>query len=270
MTIQEVIDAILDYHPELILGKHKTETVDTFKSGNPSDECSGIVTTCAPSIDVIRKTAELGYNLIVCHEPAYYSHLDPTDWLEDDEVYLEKSRLLNENNIAIWRDHDHMHLHRPDLIFHGIMKVLGWEEYLTGDPQKPLRFTIPKTTVKELCGFFKEKLGLNGVRVIGNVEAEVSKIGFCEHVRGSQLDDNAIKMMMEDDLLIPLELVDWSVANYANDAGQLGKNKAILHVGHFNFEEVGMEYAAEWISSLVKDAVSVKFIRSGDLYKYVT
>ena len=65
MTIQQVIDAILAYHPGLSQDK---PTCDGFKCGNPSDECRGIVTTCAASMKVIRKAIELGANLILVHE----------------------------------------------------------------------------------------------------------------------------------------------------------------------------------------------------------
>ena len=111
MTIQQVIDAILNYHPELSQDK---PTCDGFKCGNPSDECRGIVTTCAASMEVIRKAIELGANLILVHEPTFYTHMDPVDWLAGDPVYEQKRGLLDEHGIAVWRDHDHIHAHRPD------------------------------------------------------------------------------------------------------------------------------------------------------------
>ena len=84
MTIQQVIDAILNYHPGLSQDK---PTCDGFKCGNPSDECRGIVTTCAASMAVIRKAIELGANLILVHEPTFYTHMDPVDWLAGEDVY---------------------------------------------------------------------------------------------------------------------------------------------------------------------------------------
>ena len=76
-------------------------------------------------------------------------------------------------------------------------------------------------------------------------------------------------MLKDINLLIPLELIDWSVASYARDAGQLGLNKTIFQIGHFNFEELGMKYAVEWIKPLVADDIPIKFVRSGDIYNYI-
>jgi putative NIF3 family GTP cyclohydrolase 1 type 2 len=266
MTIQQVIDAILSYHPKI----ERPETCDGFKCGNPSDECRGIVTTCMPTVEVIRKTAELGYNLIICHEPSFYSHMDKTDWLEGKVgVYDEKLKLLNDNGIAIWRDHDHIHAHKPDGIFYGVMKELGWDEYLTEDPDRPRYFKLPKTTVRELARFLKEKLQLNAVRVIGNVDAEITTVAFGGHVYPPVPEQNATNLLNTVDVLIPGELIDWTVTSYARDAVQLGKNKAILHIGHFNSEELGMKYAATWIMKLIDPSIPVEFVRSGDPYQYV-
>ena len=44
------------------------------------------------------------------------------------------------------------------------------------------------------------------------------------------------------DLIIPGETVDWTICEYVWDANGLGKPKALLNVGHFNWEDPGMEY----------------------------
>jgi putative NIF3 family GTP cyclohydrolase 1 type 2 len=266
MTIQQVVDAILAYHPQI----DRPETCDGFKCGNPLDECKGIVTTCMASVDVIRKTAELGYNLIVCHEPTFYTHMDRTSWLEgNNEVYDEKRRLIDKHGIAIWRDHDHIHAHKPDGIFLGVMKELGWEEFLVDDPDRPRLFKLPKTTVRKLAGFLRKKMELNGVRVIGSIDAEVSTVAFGGHAYPTVPEQNATNLLNTVDVLIPGELIDWTVTSYARDAAQLGKHKAILHVGHFSMEELGMKYAVNWIKELIDPDIPVQFVRSGDPYNYL-
>jgi putative NIF3 family GTP cyclohydrolase 1 type 2 len=270
MKIQEVVDRILAYHPQIA---DRSDGCDGFKSGNPQDECTGIVTSVAPSVEVIRKTAELGANLLIVHEPAFYTHLDKTDWLENNEVYLEKRELLNKHGIAIFRDHDHIHAHKPDGIAEGVMRELGWQDYLTEgkDPSKPRFFTLPKTTVRELALFLKDKIGLNGVRVIGNIDAEVSTVAFAGHIYLPLPEERATILANDEDIdvLIPGELIDWTTASYMRDAGQLGKHKAILHLGHMNMEELGMKWAVQWIGELTCHQVPVTFVRSADMYQYV-
>ena len=81
MKIKEVTDKILAYHPKV--SEDHPHPCDGFKCGNDEDECTGIITSVAPSVDVIRKTAELGANLLIVHEPAFYTQL----W---EEVYQWK------------------------------------------------------------------------------------------------------------------------------------------------------------------------------------
>jgi hypothetical protein len=63
----------------------------------------------------------VGANLIIAHEPVFYSHLDQTDWLRRDTVYNAKRRLLDEHHIVVWRFHDYWHMHQPDGILTGVL-----------------------------------------------------------------------------------------------------------------------------------------------------
>src|SRR5689334_5114758 len=65
LTIAQVIDQI----KKSINFNSSSGTVDTVKSGNPGQAVSGIVTTMFATVDVIRKAASLGANLIIAHEP---------------------------------------------------------------------------------------------------------------------------------------------------------------------------------------------------------
>ena len=49
----------------------------------------------------------------------------------------------------------------------------------------------------------------------------------------------------------------------------MGKNKAIISLGHINSEELGMKYAAVWVKELVGDEVTVQYVNSADVYQYV-
>ena len=70
MLIQTVIDHIKEYHKGVFEGKQIDEqtTRDKVLYGNPHQECTGIITTCWASVDVIREAAKRGANLIIAHE----------------------------------------------------------------------------------------------------------------------------------------------------------------------------------------------------------
>lgn len=267
MTIQQVIDAILAYHPAL---KGEKPTCDGFKCGNPEDECTGIVTTCAASMAVIRKAIELKANLILVHEPTFYTHMDPVDWLQGDPVYEEKRALLDAHGIAIWRDHDHIHTHKPDGIFTGVLTELGWMEYTTGE-RFDTRIHLPEpVTVRELGEFLKEKMGLNGLRYVGNPDALVQNIAFGSHMSFGP-EQQATRQLMDPDVdvVIPGEVIDWTAMSYARDAAQQGRNKAILNVGHISWEELGMKWMVKWLRPLVGEEMPITYVQSADLYNFL-
>src|ERR1700761_5070138 len=66
------------------------KTVDTFKAGNPDTPVKGICTTVMATMDVLKKSAAAGKNLIITHEPTFWNHLDATKGFESDPVYIAK------------------------------------------------------------------------------------------------------------------------------------------------------------------------------------
>lgn len=265
MKIQEVIDRILAYHPQLPQGQ---ETCDGFKSGNPQTQCTGIVTSVQASIDVIRKTAEQGANLLIVHEPTFYTHMDPIDWLEGDSVYEAKKTLLDQTGIAIWRDHDHIHAHKPDGIMTGFAAEMGWTKYMEKDKGFRSSFLLPQTTARQIALEMKQKLGLNAVRFIGNGDLPVSRVAMVGHIIGQQEEVTKRIRLENIDVAIALESLDWTTNSYIRDAGQLGMAKAMILGGHMNTEELGMKWAVNWIHELVPE-LPIHFIASADLYQYV-
>ena len=183
MKIREVVDRILAYHPHL----EGYKGCDDYKCGDPDQECTGIVTALTPNVSVIRRSIELGANLIVVHEPTFHTS-DDDGWSEDFEnsVLEEKLKLLNEHGIVIWRDHDHMHAHQPDSIFTGVLKYLGWEENVEVDTDTGMFahyiVKIPEMSVKELADYLIDRIGLNGARIVGDPEKKVTRVALVGHL----------------------------------------------------------------------------------------
>lgn len=161
MKNSDVINKILKYHPQF---PGNYAGCDGYKFGDPNAECNGIATALVPTVDVIRRTGELGCNLLVVHEPIFYSTEDYPDWRAGgkNSVYEEKKALLDKYGITVWRDHDHMHAHNPDSIFTGVIKYLGWENYYIPSEKSSIKvpmgylFELPETTVKELGQYLED------------------------------------------------------------------------------------------------------------------
>jgi putative NIF3 family GTP cyclohydrolase 1 type 2 len=283
MKIKEVIDRILDYHPRF---PDSYDGCDSYKCGDPEAECTGIVTALTPTINVIRKAIELHANLIVVHEPTFYTSADKNGWFEDyrNEVYEEKRELLDEHGIVVWRDHDHMHAHQPDAIFTGVLKYMGWLEHSRVDTDTGsyahFLVDVEETTVKDVAKELIEKIGLNGVRIVGDPDCPVRKIALVGHLfpgdyhkkdgRTGEYSVSIIETLEKEvDLIIPGEVIDWTVLSYIRDAKQLGKKKAAICIGHFNWEELGMRYMKDWLTGLVEEKVNVTYVPSEDMYDFI-
>ncbi len=285
MKKQEVIDRILAYHPQL----PDYRGCDDWKAGDRDSQCTGVATALSPTMNVIRRTAELGANLIVVHEPTFYTSLDEPGWFEDfpNQVYEEKQRLLEEHGISVWRDHDHMHAHDPDGIFTGVLKYMGWAENARAEASDASPFShflvdIPETTVEELCRSIKETLGLNGLRYVGDPAARVKSLALVGHLypmggralrRDGKPKEYSVQIIdtleRKADVILPGEVIDWTVLSYVRDAAQQGRAKAVINMGHFNWEELGMRYAQEWLSRLLEERLPVTYVPSGDMYRYI-
>ena len=186
MKISDVIGKVLDYHPKF---PDDYAGCDGYKSGNPDAECTGVVCALVPTVEVIKKTAELGCNLLYVHEPSFYCSPDYPDWRAgfENRVYEEKKALLDEAGIAIWRDHDHAHAHNPDSIFTGVIKYLGWEKYQAGETVIPNTFAsrffeFEDMTVEKMNEMLKDRLSLNGIRYIGRPEDKIRKVALVGHL----------------------------------------------------------------------------------------
>lgn len=265
MNVKDVI--------EIIIAECKIDrlenTVDKLIVGDWDAEVTGIITTFMATIDVIEDAIARGANLIISHEPIYFTHQDHTDWLTADPVYLRKQKLIEDNHINIWRFHDYMHRMHPDLIFAGLNKELGWESYEL--PEKAC-YVVPKTTVEELALFLKKKLEVITVQIVGDPTMQVERVGML--VGGMSMGIGSGNLPMELmrnenlDVIVCGEILEWTLCAYVRDADQLGLDKALIIIGHNRSEEIGMKHLQSWLEPLLPD-VPIQFSESGEPFTYV-
>jgi putative NIF3 family GTP cyclohydrolase 1 type 2 len=282
MKAKEIVSAVAGWSKVDTLPER---TCDIYISGGPDSEVTGVVTTFMATVDVIRKAIALGCNMIITHEPTYFNGWDETDWLEGDPVYLEKKRLIDENNIVIWRCHDRMHMMASDGIYAGLLKELAWEKYARGshksDTPAPIAdfqsafhdyYDIPETTLRSLASYFKSRLGMDVVRVIGDPDMACSRVGIL--VGGGSLGLGVEEMPMQVmraksiDVMVCGEVTEWTLCAYANDAHMLGMKKALLIIGHERSEEWGMKYMAECLQPLLP-SLPVAFVDAKEPFVYL-
>jgi putative NIF3 family GTP cyclohydrolase 1 type 2 len=237
-------------------------TVDVFKTGDPQTNVTGIVTCMFTTMDVLKKAVEINCNLIITHEPLFYNHLDETAQLAKDPVFLEKKKYIDDHKLIIWRFHDYIHSMKPDGINVGMAGKLGWEKYVQGDEMN--KFILPETTLKELIAYLKNIFPGASFNVVGDLSMKVSRVFFAAGAPGSSthirlLEDKNI------DVVIGGEAQQWETYEYTRDAVSQGKKKAVIFLGHIPSEDAGMEWAAQWLRTFIKD-IPVGYVDCGPSY----
>lgn len=270
LKVQDIIDKIL---LDMCGGVKFEQTCDIIAAGSPDNLVTGIVTTFMATYDVIREAVRLGANFIITHEPTWFTGMDSTDWCREDSVYLAKRRYLEEHGITVWRLHDHMHMGSDtDYIYKGLLDELDWHQYLRPDEESPWVYEIPETTVAGLAEFFKKKLDMKTVQIIGDPEMKVKRAGIL--VGGGSLGLGVEQMPMQVmernhlDLLIVGDITEWTVCAYINDASQMGLNRAMLTLGHERSEEAGMKHLAPWLAERFPE-ITITFVDAKEPFRYL-
>ena len=281
MTVRELTDAIIQKTGAPRLPEE--HTCDRLISGSWDMEVTKIATTFMATVDVIRRAAEAGVNFIITHEPTWFTGMDGTDWLQEDEVYLAKKALIEQHNIAIWRFHDHMHMAKEDGIFRGFEEEMGWEQYrmappttdtlgfgVTGKPDGC--YEIHETTLRGLVELFKSKMNMQVVQIIGDPEIKVSRVGVLPGGGSLGLGTEHMPMrymrLRNADVLICGDITEWTLPAYVRDAFQLGFHRAILVLGHERSEEPGMKHLGSWLNDIV-DGTPVVFLDAEEPFAYL-
>jgi putative NIF3 family GTP cyclohydrolase 1 type 2 len=144
----------------------RDSSVDTFVAGNPDGEVKGVVTTYAPSLEVLHKAVAAGKNMIISLENPYYTRpaaltpggTSPTGDQEGppgyhpvppaaaaggrggrgggrggeggdtDPLIKEKRDYIAANNIVVYRLFENWTARQPDPQLGALIKALGWEK----------------------------------------------------------------------------------------------------------------------------------------------
>jgi putative NIF3 family GTP cyclohydrolase 1 type 2 len=235
-----------------------TPTVDTFKAGDPQTPVTGVAVTMMATLDVIERAAAAGANLVITHEPTFYSHQDKTEVLEEqhDAVWAEKEAFLRDHHMVVWRFHDHWHQHHPDGILEGMTNALGWKKYQSADA--PHLFTMPQTSLNDLAEQTEQKLSITVERVVGDPNLKLTHVALMPGAAGSP---RQIQTLERDDVeaLVIGETPEWETVEYVADAATEHKHKGLIILSHIPSEQAGMKECADWLKGFVTD-VPVQFI----------
>jgi len=283
ITAQSIVDRI----QQEIGPTWKKTSVDTFLAGKPDSEVKGIVTTFAPSLEILHKAVASGKNLIISRESPFWARdaaqirpgtggtgprtaspeaggaaRGPAS-MENDPVYRMKRDYIAGNNLIAYRFFENWNARRPDPQLQGLAKALGWTSVGQPGDNNNGFFAIPATTLKQTAQNIKKTLKMKSIRVGGDPDIRVSKAALSH---GMYWIADLQRMLAEPGVdLIVVGEPQWEneLSLYNFDLHAAGIKKGIIVLGQEVSEEPGCGEMASWLKSFI-DEVPVEWIPAGE------
>jgi putative NIF3 family GTP cyclohydrolase 1 type 2 len=233
---------------------------DGFHLGDPETPLTGIATTFQPGLDVLQRAAAKKKHLVICHESTFWDGFDPPQVMVDDPVHQAKIQFAKDNNMVVWRIHDHWHRVKPDPIFMGLARKLGWTSYydLT---TKPRHYAIPEMTLEAVARHIQAHLNTQNVVAVGDRNLPVRTIGDCAHILSSVLP-----ALHNYDVALVGETPQHDSFEYIRDAVTLGEKKGLIMISHEGLEEWGTEDFVAWLKPIVPE-LPIEWVGTGDPFE---
>jgi len=230
------------------------------------------------TMDVLRRAAKAGRNLIVTYEPTFFGSRDgaaptgpgpfpggggraPAAPAGEDPVLKAKQEFIEKNGLVIFRLRDHWRARKEDDMSAGLAESLGWTAHrVPGD--LPV-YDIPAATVADTVAAIRKKLNLRGgLRAVGDARTKIRRVMLYTGQMGL---DTILKYFDQVDLLLAGEVREWECVPYAVDVCQAGEKKNLVTIGRVASEDPGMRVCAAWMKTVVK-GVPIEWISAGDPY----
>jgi putative NIF3 family GTP cyclohydrolase 1 type 2 len=253
LTARQVVDRIRE---KLAAPPVANSTRDTFKCGDPDTPVTGIATTFMATLDVLQRANQAGRNFVISHEPTFWHDPEPMPEMADDPISRYKVDFVEKNRMVVWRQHDQMHTVRPDPIFVGWTKALGWQKYQ--DSADGRYYTLPPTTIDAVAKHLAASLNTRSLRVVGDPSLTVTRVG-----RGGHDLNGNMALLAKSDLIIVFEARERETIEYVRDTVLSGAKKGMLLTSHLTGEEEGMNEFARWLRTIVTEA-PVEFMPAAD------
>jgi len=254
----------------------KADGRDQFFAGNPATAVTGIVTTYAPTLEVLRRAVAGKRNLIICRESpfwyheGYYGAAPALELLASDAAYRAKQEIIQSNQLVIWKFVDHWDARKTDGQLRGLAKALGWQRFHRSkakageEPYQPgdAFFKLPPTNLGALARAIEASLKIQAVRVIGDPRVAIGKVAV---MPGFTLVPDLRKILREPDVdaVVAGEPVEWEAAPYFQDVIATGRKQGMILIGQQASSEPGSGEVAAWLKTFISE-VPVEWIPAGE------
>ena len=264
MKASDIAQTIEDYAP-LDSGTPGDEL--GFIYGDGDVELTGLSVCWSPTLEVVRRTGELGHNMIVSHEPLFFQSRWSVDAEAGDTWFEERpdaEKTVNRNRVTaldaictcVYRAHSNWDP-APEI---GIVDALATDLEL-GPALKRGKYStvheIEPIAVRDLAKRVKYILGTGPLRVVGDLERTVTRVGTLVGGLGQMFNSPEEMDLMGAEAVVAGECLAytfWSAIEH---------DVAIIEAGHCSSENPGMQAMAKWLAEKYPD-LKVQFLDSGE------
>lgn len=254
---------IFDY---LLSGANKIwdTTCDKLICGDENKEVAKVATCFKLTAKVLDEAILAGVDMIITHEPTF-----AVSDIEEEATFHDKRKweTLKNSGITVYRFHDHAHDRPVDYIHDGFIRSLDLniKKKYPNESLGIARYELCEPiTPREFGKTIKNKLGVECVRIVGNLDTPIQSI--CLGL--GSVGFKQIQYLFDPgcDVFVTGEVGEVKVCEYVRDACYYGQNKSVILFGHYSAEFAGMRLLAEELNEKLIPAV---YIDSGEVYETV-
>lgn len=218
--------------------------------GDSKEEITSILIALDCTLKVIEEAKEKKCNFIITHHPLLFKK---PSTITTETLIGKKIIKLIQNNINVYSSHTNLDSTK-DGINEIIADILGLDNYKILESNSNL-FHGYETgigriatldapiSLNELCERVKEKLNIDKLRYVGDLNSVVNTVAV---VNGSGNDLLNRAKDMGADCIITGD----TTYHYASDFKEEGIS--IIDAGHFGTEWIGMKVVGEWLQNRIK------------------
>ncbi|QHI73662.1 Nif3-like dinuclear metal center hexameric protein [Aminipila terrae] len=210
-----------------------------------------ILVTLEITGEVIKEAANLGVDMIITHHPLYFS---PFKVVDRNTIIGNYTLELIKNGISVYSAHTNFDKAEYGNNFYlarllNLKNINNFEKY--SSDYTGLFGELPeKKSLKEIVREMEKLLDLhpNELRVVGNPEEQIRKIGLCT---GAGID------MLEIAELNGCQLFITGDVKYHDAMKAKEKGMNVLDAGHYGTEKIFVSNMAGQLKNELKDAVEI-------------
>ena len=253
MTARELMSWLDEREPA-------TGSEEGFKIGDPEAPVSGALVCWMATVPALRQAAAESCNLVICHESLFYPESAPLDHERCWRTNRVRMELMSDARITVYRAHGKLD---RLCIFDDFASALGLRDACAGEGYSRI-FPIPPTSLRDLADRAKRAIGLPSVRVVGDPEGHVARIGLPWGGLGLFVNVRFMQQLVDNgaDALIAGETDEYAM-RFAEDAGM-----ALIETSHAASENIGLRHFAAMLAD-AHPGLRVVFHDSGTAWRVV-